>query len=248
MSDGLLAGWTTSRFAAEGFEHEVYWRGQGPGVLVVHEIPGITPLVARFANDVVEAGFRVAMPNLFGTPGKQPTGLYTLRSFGHVCVSKEFTTFALRQTSPVVGWLRALGKQLHAECGGPGIGALGMCFSGGFALGLMLDATTIAPVLSQPSMPFPLGRERAADLNLSPADLAVVKARAEAGCDVFGLRFDHDKATGTRFETLSKLLGERFISVELPSTKRTDHSVLTEQRDEPSVQRVLEFFHQRLHV
>lgn len=246
MSDGLLAGWTTTSFAAAGFEHEVYWRGEGPGVLIVHEIPGITPLVARFANDVVKAGFRVAMPNLFGVPGREAKGLYVLRSFGHVCISKEFTNLALRQTSPVIGWLRALGTKLHDECGGAGIGALGMCFSGGFALGLMLDATTIAPVLSQPSMPFPLGAERAADLNLTPADLAVVKARAEAGCDVLGLRFDQDKATGTRFETLSKLLGKRFISVELPSTKRSDHSVLTEERDEPSVQRVLAFFNEKL--
>lgn len=41
---------------------------------------------------------------------------------------------AMRQTSPVIAWLRALAKSLHAEVGGVGVGAIGMCFSGGFAL------------------------------------------------------------------------------------------------------------------
>ena len=246
MADGLLTGWTTTTFAEGGVEHDVYWRGEGPGVLIVHEIPGITPLVARFANDVVKAGFRVAMPSLVGTPGKAMSNTYTLTSTMKVCISREFTSWGLQQTSPIIAWLRALGTTLHQQCGGPGIGALGMCFSGGFALGMMLDATTIAPVLSQPSLPAAIGKKRSADLNLTPADLAVVKARAEAGCQVLGLRYDGDKLTGTRFATLERVLGSQFISCELPSTKKADHSVLTEQRNEASVQRVLAFFNEKL--
>ncbi|MFM8846738.1 MAG: dienelactone hydrolase, partial [Actinomycetota bacterium] len=141
---------------------------------------------------------------------------------------------------------RALGRALHQEVGGKGIGAVGMCFSGGFALGMMLDDHMLAPVLSQPSLPFPMGAKRAADLNLSPDDALVVKRRAAEGCQVLGLRFTEDKFVGTRFDSLRELLGDAFVAIELPSSKKTDHSVLTEQRHEASVQRVLSFFREKL--
>jgi hypothetical protein len=122
-----------------------------------------------------------------------------------------------------------------------------MCFSGGFALGMMVDDVMVAPVLSQPSMPFALGKPaRRADLNLSPADAQRVGERAAAGCEVLGLRFDQDKLVGTRFDSLRALLGDAFIAVELPSTSKRDHSVLTEQRDEASVQRVIDFLKSKL--
>jgi hypothetical protein len=95
-------------------------------------------------------------------------------------------------------------------------------------------------------MPFPVGKKRAADLNLSPDDIAVIAQRAADGCQVLGLRFDKDKAVGDRFASLRTLLGDAFIAIELPSKSPRDHSVLTEQRDEDSVQRVLSFFAEKL--
>ena len=246
MSDDVLAGWELSQFTAAGFTRDVYRRGTGPGVIVVHEIPGITPKVTQFANEVVERGFTVLMPSLVGTPGREVSGGYLASSMAKVCISREFSNMALNQTSPIISWLRALARNLHLEVGGPGVGALGMCFSGGFALAMMVDDTVVAPVLSQPSMPFPVGKARGADLNLSPDDALVVARRAAEGCQVLGLRFTEDKAVGTRFQTLRHLLGDAFIAVELPSTKKTDHSVLTEQRDEDSVQQVLAFFEEKL--
>lgn len=245
----VLPGWTKSQFTAAGYTRDVYRRGEGPGVVVIHEIPGITPLVEKFANDVVEAGFTVVMPSLVGTPGKAPSGGYLASSFAKVCVAREFSTWALNETSPIIGFLRALARNLHQEVGGPGVGAVGMCFSGGFALAMMVDDIMVAPVLSQPSMPFPIGRkgkQRGADLNLSPDDALVVAKRAAEGCQVLGLRFTEDRAVGTRFDTLRTMLGESFLAVELPSTKKTDHSVLTEQRDEASVEKVLAFFAEKL--
>ncbi|MEP7113310.1 MAG: dienelactone hydrolase, partial [Ilumatobacteraceae bacterium] len=213
-----------------------------------HEIPGITPKVARFANDLVACGFTVVMPSLVGTPGRDMAGLYGMASLAKVCIAREFTNWALQQTSPIITWLRALAADLHVSVGGPGVGAVGMCFSGGFALGMMVDTVIVAPVLSQPSMPFALGKPaRRADLNLSPADAERVAERAAGGCEVLGLRFDEDKLVGTRFQSLRALLGEAFIAVELPSTSWRDHSVLTEQRDEASVQRVIEFLKAKLH-
>jgi dienelactone hydrolase len=245
--DVVLAGWERGAFTAAGITHPTYRRGTGPGVVVVHEIPNITPLVTRFANEVVDRGFTVVMPSLVGTPGKAPSVLSGAASMARVCIAREFTTFALNQTSPVIAWLRALARNLHEDVGGPGVGAVGMCFSGGFALGMMVDEIMLAPVLSQPSSPFPIGRARGADLNLSPDDAAVVAERAAAGCQVLGLRYSDDSFVGDRFSSLRELLGDAFIAIELPSTKKTDHSVLTEQRDDASVERVLDFLVEKLH-
>ena len=242
----VLTGWTKSSFSSASLTRDMYRKGTGPVVIVVHEIPGITPAVERFANDVVDAGFTVVMPDLVGTPGQEVSGKYLASSMLKICVAKEFTTLALKQTSPIISWLRALARSLHNEIGGKGVGAVGMCFSGGFALGMMVDDIMIAPVLSQPSLPFVVGKARGADLNLTPDDVAVITQRAADGCQVLGLRFTQDKLVGSRFATLREILGDAFIAVEIPSQSPKDHSVLTEQRDEASVQRVLAFFTEKL--
>ena len=241
-----MIGWSDSSFTAGDTTHEIFRKGSGPGVIIIHEIPGITPVVEKFANEVVDAGFTVVMPLLVGTTDKSSSRKYMASSMARVCISKEFTTMALHKTSPVIFWLRALAKQLHSEVGGRGIGAVGMCFSGGFALGMMVDDIMVAPVLSQPSLPFSFGAKRAADLNLSNEDMRRVVQRAAIGCQVLGLRYTGDKLVGTRFAELHKLLGDSFVAVEFESTKKSDHSVLTEQRQELGVQRVLEFLKLKL--
>jgi dienelactone hydrolase len=245
---GDLTGWDRSMFTSGGIAHDVYRRGEGPAVVVVHEIPGITPTVLAFAEEVVDAGFTVVMPLLVGSAGKAPSLPYTAVSMAKVCISREFTTWALDRTSPVVSWLRALARSVHADVGGAGVGAVGMCFSGGFALGMMVDPVMVAPVLSQPSLPFAIGAARGADLNLAPDDREVVAHRAAEGCQVLGLRFTGDTLVGTRFESLRELLGDAFVAVELPSVGKRDHSVLTEQRDHQSVSRVIEFLRDKLLV
>lgn len=249
MSADVLAGWDRSSFSAAGFTHDTYRRGSGPGVIVIHEIPGITPKVIAFADEVVARGLTVVMPDLVGTPGTEVSIPYTVASLAKVCVSREITAWALNRTSPVTSWLRALARALHVEVGGPGVGAVGMCFSGGFALGMMVDDIMIAPVLSQPSFPMPRGSGSASrNIGLSPDDEAEVVRRAAGGCEVLGLRFRGDRMVANRFETLRELLGDSFIAVELPSSKWDDHSVLTEQRDEASVHRVIDFFAEKLLV
>lgn len=241
-----MNGWSQSKFSNRGVTHETFRKGSGPAVIIVHEIPGITPAVEKFANEVVAAGFTVVMPLLVGNFGQPPSGTYGAGSAAKICVSREFTTMALNKTSPIISWLRALAKYLHAEIGGKGVGAVGMCFSGGFALGMMVDDIMLAPVLSQPSLPFALGAKRSADLNLSEQDKRRIAQRAEAGCQVLGLRYKGDRLVGTRFAELHKLLGDAFVAVEFDSTTKSDHSVLTEQRQELGVQRVLEFLKLKL--
>ena len=239
----LLDSWTAGEHTADGVTHPTYRKGSGPGVVLIHEIPGLTPKVIGFGEELVAAGHTVVMPHLFGTPEAPMSALNVARVLPKVCVSREFTTMAVGQTSPVAGWLRSLARTLHEELGGPGVGALGMCFTGGFALAMMVDTSVAAPVLAQPSLPFPVGRRRAADVNLSPADLAAVKQRAAGGCEVLGLRYRDDAAVGTRFDTLSRELGDAFLRVELDGK---GHSTVTEHRSQEAVDRVLAFFAAKL--
>jgi hypothetical protein len=245
----VLAGWERSEFTAAGYTREVFRRGSGPGVVVVHEIPGITPAVAQFANDVVAAGFTVLMPSLVGTPGKAMSNGYVAQSMAKVCIAREFTHWALNETSPIIGWLRALARNLHQEVGGPGrrrgrhvlqrrlrAGDDGRRHHGGAGAQPAVDAVRSGQGGSR-RRPEPVARRpRWWWLGVPP------KA---ARCSACGSR--EDKLVGTRFDSLRTLLGDAFLAVELPSASKKDHSVLTEQRDEPSVQRVLSFFQEKLH-
>jgi dienelactone hydrolase len=257
-------------FEELAFEHErtsrvVYRKGTGPAVVVMAEMPGITPKVADFARRIVDIGCTVWMPVLFGTPGKAPSPGYTMRSIGPACVAREFAAFATGRTAPVTVWLRALAAHAHAESGGPGVGAIGMCFTGGFALGMTVDDRMLAPVLSQPSLPIAwpgrLGRAQRRDLHLAPADLDRVKQRTAGGLCVLGLRFTGDPLSPpARFASLRRELGEAFIGVEIDSSKtnahgipRLAHSVVTEhlvdEEGHPTrdaLQQVLDFFRTRL--
>jgi dienelactone hydrolase len=241
----LLETWTAASHTANGVTHPTYRKGSGPGVIVIHEIPGITPGVIAFAEEVVARGFTVVMPSLFGRPEAAPSRSEMLRSIARICVSREFSMLALGQTTPVASWLRSLARELHSQLGGPGVGAVGMCFTGGFALAMLADAPVAAPVLAQPAAPVPLGEARSADLGISPADLQAVKAKVADGCQVLGLRYEDDPAVGNRFDTLRRELGENFIAVEFPGRK---HATLTEHRQQEGVDRVLAFFEDKLKV
>jgi len=231
-----LEGFAKETFESGGKERDVYRMGAGPAVVVISEMPGITPQVAGFGRRVAAAGCTAVLPSLFGQPGRPISAGYALQSIGPACVSREFSAFALRRTSPVTVWLRALAAAEHERCGGPGVGVVGMCFTGGFALAMMVDDVVLAPVLSQPSLPFPLSKKFKADVGISDADLARVKERTAAGTCLLGLRFTNDPfCFEQRFETLRRELGDAFIAVEIDSAPgnpyghpKNAHSVLTE--------------------
>ena len=245
----------------EGKTRTVFRGGSGPAVIVMHEVPNLHPGVIAFGQRIVDAGFTVYMPSLFGTPGAPATPLANLRGMARACVATEFTVWATRTTSPITTWLRALARDAHHACGGPGVGAVGMCLTGGFALAMMVDDVMVAPVLSQPSLPFPITAAHRRDLGISDADLRIVRSRAAAGTCVLGLRFTHDRLVpAERFQRLREELGDRFIAVEIDSgpgnphgIPRTAHSVLTRHLvDEPghptraALEQVLEFYRARL--
>jgi dienelactone hydrolase len=239
----MLSGWRRGSHADDGFEFPTYTAGEGPGVIVMHESPGLTPEVARVGREVVDAGFTVVMPHFFGPAHRPPYAFEAVRVIPRLCVGREFTTVATGRTTPVAAWLRSLARRVHLEAGGIGVGAVGMCFTGGFALAMMVDPAVVAPVLAQPSAPFAVSPGRSRDLNLSPADLESVKQRATAGCEVLGLRYRKDPAIGKRFERLTEEIGDKFLRVELEGR---GHSTLTLHRQWEAVDRVLAFFAEKL--
>lgn len=260
MTDALQ-GFEHTTFTAEGDTRAVYRTGSGPAVIVISEIPGITPNVARFARFVADAGFTAVMPHVFGDDGRAVSNGYAAGSLARACISREFTVLALGKTSPITTWLRALAAHEHGRCGGPGVGAVGMCFTGGFALAMMVDDVVLAPVLSQPSLPFPVSKAHRRSIGVSEADTRRIQERALAGTCVLGLRFTGDKLSPPeRFEHLRELLGDAFVAVELDSSpgnphghRKTAHSVLTEDLDDrpgtptrAALDQVLEFFAKRL--
>jgi len=244
----------------------VYLRGSGPAVIVIHEMPGLHPLVLRFATRVAAAGMTVFCPHLFGDAGKEIRPLSSLGTMIRgICIRREFAAWAADRSSPIVDWLRALAKQAHAECGGRGVGAVGMCFTGNFALAMMTEPSVVAPVLSQPSLPMaigPGGKKRGAAMGVSPAEIKCARQRLEdEDLTMLGLRFEGDAyVPPERFAALQAALGPRFEGVVLdpkdaaPNTMMSmAHSVLTihlndADPDGPTKQveeRVIAFFKQR---
>jgi dienelactone hydrolase len=223
-----------SEFTHAPWTRPVFRRGAGPAVIVIHEIPGLHPQVVEFADRLVEAGMTVFMPSLFGTPGKPLTKGYGMsQMFLNICIRREFNAWHDGRSSPIVDWLRALARFAHAECGGLGVGAVGMCFTGGFALAMMTEPAVIAPVLSQPSMP--IRGARAGAIDASDAEISCARARFEAeDLSLLGLRYKSDKfVPDARFERYKREFGDRFEAIDLedadarPDTGHPPHSVLT---------------------
>jgi len=256
----IFKDYTEFAFTDGPWTRTVFRRGSGPAVIIIHEIPGLHPQVVEFADRVAAQGMTVFLPSLFGEPGKAVTAPYALgQMFMNVCIRREFNVWANGKSTPIVEWLRALARKAHAECGGPGVGALGMCFTGGFALAMTTEPSVIAPVLSQPSMPVGKGSEGAIDA--SPFEIACAKRRfEEEDLSMIGLRFHGDPfIKDARFDLLKREFGDRFEAIELnpedarQGTGMTPHSVLTIHLDragptKAAEARVIEFFRHRLEL
>ena len=253
----------------DGVSKRVHVAGNGPAVIVMTEMPGISPHVARFSRWVRDAGFTVYMPSLFGRDGVVATAEEGMQVMQRACVSAEFRAFANKkgpnQASPVTQWLRSLARLAHAECAGPGVGAIGMCFTGNFALTMMLEPSMLAPVLSQPSLPF----DDPAGLEISPEDLSAVRERLQReDLNVLAYRFEGDRyCKAERFAAYASALGDRFVARVLPDTAANSeglspffkkvvdspHSVVTahliDEEGQPTIaarDEMLGFFKQRL--
>jgi dienelactone hydrolase len=257
MSD--LSAYERFEFNDGRWTRDVYRRGEGPAVIVIHELPGLHPGVVAFADRLVAAGLTVWCPHLFGEPGRPVSKGYMNReALKTICVRREFYVWATDRSSPIVDWLRALAREAHAACGGKGVGAVGMCITGGFALAMMTEPAVVAPVLAQPSLPLTAGsKTRAASIGASPAEIACARGRFEAeDLSMIGLRFKGDKLVGqARFDRYRAEFGARFEAIELEDADAAPspiapHSTLTlhlapDGPTKAAEARVIDFFRQR---
>ncbi|MDL9977895.1 dienelactone hydrolase family protein [Microbacterium sp. ASV49] len=256
-----LEGWTRFEFGTPERTYECFEKGAGPGVVLIPEVPGITPEVLGLAEHLVESGFTVVIPSLFGTPGHASSLAYSLGTIVRLCISAEMRAFARNAHRPVTDYLRALASDLAARTPGRGVGVIGMCFTGGFALATAVEPAVLAPVMAEPAVPFPLGGARQVDPGVSPEELTALQSRTEEGLCVLGLRFSEDATSpGARFDTLRRSLGDAFEVIELDSARgnpdgysRGAHSVLTrEVRTDPpnsafaARERTVQFLRERL--
>jgi dienelactone hydrolase len=254
-----LKDYTPFDFDDGRWTRKVFRRGTGPAVIVIHEMPGIHPLVIRFADRVAAAGMTVFLPSLFGEPGRPVSPGYAVATMlKNICIAREFNVWKDGKSSPIVEWLRALARQAKTECGGKGVGAVGMCFTGGYALAMMTEPAVVAPVLSQPSMPITLFAGNGA-IDASPYEIDCARKRfAEENLSMIGMRFKSDKMVpDARFETYKRAFGDKFEAIELDDADSApgpvnNHSVLTINLiDEPgsktkqAEERVIAFFRER---
>ena len=236
--------------------------GSGPAVVVIHEVYGFTPTLARFCRWLAAAGLQVYAPILFGSADAENQERQSLGRLLGLCVSREITLFARGRSSPVVDWLKPLCRKAHQECGGRGVGAIGMCLTGGFALAMAVDPVVLAPVLSQPGLPAFAN----AAIDISKVDLGIVRRRVEAeALQVHGYRFAGDTlCRAERFATLQDALGAGFKPHVLADasgnpdspmarSKKPPHSVFTGdlidapgQPTREAVNEVIAFFRSRL--
>lgn len=262
--DDALEDFTRREITMLGIPKGVYIAGNGPAVILMAEMPGISPHLARFARWVRDAGFTVYMPSLFGRDGAVPDAEEGAKVFRRACVSAEFRALGGGESSPVTRWLRALAKLAHEESGGPGVGAIGMCFTGNFALSMMLEPAMLAPVLAQPSLPL----DNPAGIEISNDEIAAVRERMEReDLTVLAYRFAGDHfCRAQRFQAYAEALGDRFIPRVLPDSAAnkevppffaahlpTPHSVVTahliDREGEPTLaacDEILDFFRMRL--
>jgi dienelactone hydrolase len=227
-------------FSDGGITHSIYSAGAGVPVVVLHELPGMVEECLDLGL-ILSKHFRVHLPLLFGEPG-QPPG--SLRALLHICIRREIYLLAANKHGPLLDWVRALCRKLKAEANVPGIGVIGMCLTGGFALAMLADDSVLAPVVAQPSLPL-LSK---AALGLSEVDQQAVKERADRlgpGC-VLGLRYAGDHiAPEERMCTIGDLIGDAFNYEPLRGVKR---ATLTLHRHPVALERTIAFLQHRLAV
>ncbi len=222
-----IVDYRCSPFVAPGstgkrISHDVYRRGSGAPVVIIQELPGIGPETLRLADEFVARGFEVILPHLFGPLEKISMGGNLVRVF---CMRKEFSLFESKRSSPIVDWLKALCQQVKAQGQHKGVGVIGMCLTGNFAISLMGDDSVLAAVSSQPSMPL----MKSTELHMSADDIDNIRQHIDSTAPMHAYRFAGDPlCNAQKFQTIDKAFNDegatRVVTHTLPGK---GHSVLT---------------------
>lgn len=222
IADYSSAPFTATCTNGKNICHDVYRRGKGAPVVIIQELPGIGPETLRLADEFVARGFEIVLPHLFGPLEKVSTGGNLLRVF---CMRREFSLFEENRSSPIVDWLKALCREVKADNQVKGVGVIGMCLTGNFAISLMGDDSVLAAVSSQPSMPL----MKPSHLHMSTDEIANIKRRIDATAPIHAYRFDQDSlCNAAKYQAIDKAFNAdgvtRVITHTLPGK---GHSVLT---------------------
>ena len=246
-----MPGYDVFQFSDRGRQKRVYTKGSGPGILLMHELPGMVEQCVGFGDHLASRGYTVFLPLMFGKPNIRESNLRTAAHVAEICIRREILLLAADFDSPITTWLRALVRDIRRRCPeGRGVGVIGMCLTGGFVVNLMVEDAVLAPVACQPSLPFTkLGAPRDA-IGVSPETLRAAVARSK-DVPLLCYRFRDDKISRhEQFVRLQREFGAGFEGHELPGT---DHSVLTiDFVNDPSHpthqarERVLRFFAERI--
>lgn len=227
-------------FPADGDREVFFIESSGPGVLILHELPGMTPACLDLGRAVAEAGFSVYLPLLFGKPGER------LGKVKQLCIYAEWNRLSKRQATPLTEWVRALGREIHSRCGGKGIGAIGMCLTGGFVIPLLLDSHLLAPVACQPSLPgWPPTKAIRRSLGYPQEVLnAAAERLSRTDLILLGHRFERDViCPREKVDAMSEVFGDHFVLSEHPGS---GHAVLTDDLRPEALTDTIEFFRRTL--
>ena len=222
IADYRRSRFTASTATGKCISHDVYQRGSGAAVVIIQELPGIGPETLRLADEFVANGFEVVLPHLFGPLEKISMGGNLVRVF---CMRREFSLFEANRSSPIVDWLKALCRDVKAQGDHRGVGVIGMCLTGNFAISLMGDDSVLAAVSSQPSMPL----MKSSELHMSAQDIAAIRQRIDATAPIHAYRFEGDPlCNATKYTAIEQAFNEednqRVRTHTLPGK---GHSVLT---------------------
>jgi dienelactone hydrolase len=228
--------------------HDVYSRGEGPAVIIIQELPGIGQETLALADKFVVKGYKVFLPHLFGPIGKTSG----LPNFIRVlCMKKEFAIFEKNKASPIVDWLKSLCQYIRKEENVEGVGVIGMCLTGNFAISLMADDSVLAGVASQPALPLRGGNL----LHMSEQEISETKIRLQEVGPMKAYRFEVDgMSPPEKFEAIDKTFNSGSSPcVELNTLPGKGHSVLTlhfvDEEGHPTrkaLDEIMDYFHSKL--
>ncbi len=222
ISDYAKTVFTAETREGHNVSHEVYYRGSGSPVVLIQELPGIGQETLALADRLVDAGHEVVMPHLFGPLGKISIGGNLARV---MCMRKEFRLMASNASSPISDWLRLLCREVRDSRSVNGVGVIGMCLTGNFAITLIGDDSVLAAIASQPAMPF----FKQGALHMSQTEIAISRQALEAKGPMRVLRFGDDPlSTVEKSECIHRTFNddghERVKEIVIPGK---GHSVLT---------------------
>ena len=202
----------------DSVSHRVYYRGEGPPIVIMQELPGIGPQTLRLALGLIDEGYSTYLPHLFGPLGKVSFAGNIRRIF---CLRREYHLFAANKASPIVDWMRALCREVKQRSGARGVGTIGMCLTGGFALTLMADDAVLAGVASQPSLP--VFKNRA--LHMSQDEVAAARKGMETKGPAMAMRYAGDPiCRAAKLDALKEAFGDNLIT---HTFEGRGHSLLT---------------------